>query len=196
MTSQGLRGLLCALMLGASGHLAAAELNVIPGGDVLGLPSNAPLNDFVERLGEPTARLPMLGGEQGLLYGNATLLVFKGQRLTEVRCWLHSRFTPPLFLGWLNQVEPGKDPLTFAVDGTLHLGQERGASSGWFNGLEGDGDELSDVRVRDGSEIWLGYGNSDDYGIQGESRQVVVSLSVSIPEPPAAAASMGVMTRP
>lgn len=196
MTSQGLRGLLCALMLGASCHLAAAELNVTPGGDVLGLPSNAPLNDFVERLGEPTARLPMLGGEQGLLYGNATLLVFKGQRLTEVRCWLHSRFTPPLFLGWLNQVEPGKDPLTFAVDGTLHLGQERGASSGWFNGLEGDGDELSDVRVRDGSEIWLGYGNSDDYGIQGESRQVVVSLSVSIPEPPAAAASMGVMTRP
>ncbi|MDN6860641.1 hypothetical protein QO207_28955 [Pseudomonas sp. CAN2814] len=196
MTSQGLRGLLCALLLGASGHLAAAELNVTPGGEVLGLPSNAPLNQFVERLGEPTARLPMLGGQQGLLYGNATLLVFKGQRLTEVRCWLHSRFTSSLYLGWLSQVEPGKDPLTFAVDGKLHLGQERGAASGWLNGLEGDGDELSDIRVRDGSEIWLGYGNSEDYGIQGESRQVVVSLSVSIAEPPAAAASMGVMSRP
>ncbi|QRY81872.1 hypothetical protein JVX91_12480 [Pseudomonas sp. PDNC002] len=191
MTSQGLRGLLCALLLGASGHLAAAELSVTPGGEVLGLPSNAPLKQFVERLGEPTARLPMRGGEQGLLYGNSTLLVFKGQRLTQVRCWLHSRFTPSLFLGWLDQVEPGKDPLTFAVDGKVHLGQERGEASAWLNGLEGDGDELSDVRMRGDSEIWLGYGNSDDYGIQGESHQIVVSLSVSIPEPPAA--SMGVM---
>ncbi|MDF3866453.1 hypothetical protein P3W53_18375 [Pseudomonas denitrificans (nom. rej.)] len=196
MTSQGLRGLLCALLLGASGHLAAAELNVTPGGEVLGLPSNAPLNQFVERLGEPTARLPMRGGEQGLLYGNSMLLVFKGQRLTEVRCWLHSRFTPSLFLGWLDQVEPGRDPLTFAVDGTLHLGQERSATPDWLKGLEGAGDELSDVRARDGSDIWLGYGNSDDYGFQGESQQIVVSLSVSIPEPPAAAASMGVMSRP
>lgn len=196
MTSQGLRGLLCALWLGASGQLAAAELNVTPGGEVLGLPSNAPLNQFVERLGEPTARLPMRGGEQGLLYGNSTLLVFKGQRLTQVRCWLHSQFTPSLFLGWLDQVEPGKDPLTFAVEGQLHLGQERGATGEWFNTLDGDGDELSDVRVRNGSDIWVGYGNSDDYGIRGESRQVVVSLSVSIPEPPAAAASMGVMGRP
>ncbi|MBB4862734.1 hypothetical protein HNP46_001578 [Pseudomonas nitritireducens] len=196
MTSQGLRGLLCALLLGASGHLAAAELNVTPGGDVLGLPPNAPLKQFVERLGEPTARLPMRNGEQGLLYGNATLLVFKGQRLTEVRCWLHSRFTPSLFLGWLDQVEPGKDPLTFAVDGKVHLGQERGAATQGLNGLEGDGDELSDIRMSGESEIWLGYGNSEDYGIQGESHQVVVSLSVSMPEPLAAAASMGVMSRP
>lgn len=191
MTSQGLRALLCALLLGASGHLTAAELSVTPGGEAFGLPPSAPLKQFVERLGEPTARLPMRGGEQGLLYGNSTLLVFKGQRLTQVRCWLHSRFTPSLFLGWLDQVEPGKDPLTFAVDGKVHLGQERGEASAWLNGLEGDGDELSDVRMRGDSEVWLGYGNSDDYGIQGESHQVVVSLSVSVPEPPAA--SMGAM---
>ncbi|MCP1617998.1 hypothetical protein FBY21_2616 [Pseudomonas sp. SLBN-26] len=161
----------------------ARTLSVIGDREVFGLPADASPERFVEALGEPTVRLPMSGNSQGLLYGNSLLLVFQDGRLAEVRCWRLDRFTDELGLGWLQRVAPGAATWDFVVDKQLALGMDRERALTLMQGLEGDGDEYSDVRQRGGSTLWLGYGQSGNYGLEGPDRQVVTSLTVTYDAP-------------
>ena len=71
-----LKLLVILLLLGSAG-LVRAELQVHVGKAVFGLPLSASPAAFVERLGVPTADLPLRQGRRGLLYGNALLLEFE-----------------------------------------------------------------------------------------------------------------------
>ncbi|WP_235983567.1 hypothetical protein [Aquipseudomonas guryensis] len=166
------------LLLGGSG-LVRAELQVQAGKGVFGLPPSAPPAAFIERLGSPTAELPLRQGRRGLLYGNSLLLEFEGETLREVRCWKLEQFTDDLFLGWLQQVEPRADMQGFVVDDRLRLGMPRAQVSALLVGLEGDGDERSDVRIKNGQQLWLGYGAAPDYHLGDDpEQQVLVSITV------------------
>lgn len=167
------------LLLLAGSGLARAELQVHVGKAVFGLPSSAPKAAFLERLGPPTAELPLRQGRRGLLYGNALLLAFEGETLREVRCWKQEQFTSDLFLGWLQTVEPRADMQGFVVDERLRLGMPREQVSAFLAGLEGDGDERSDVRIKNGQQLWLGYGSAPDYQLGDDpGQQVLVSISL------------------
>lgn len=166
------------LLLGGSG-LVRAELQVQVGKAAFGLAPSAAKAAFVERLGPPTAELPLRQGARGLLYGNSLLLVFEGDTLREVRCWKQEQFTSDLFLGWLQQVEPRADMQGFVVDDRLRLGMPRAQVSAFLAGLEGDGDERSDVRIKNGQQLWLGYGPAPDYHLGDDPEQrVLVSITV------------------
>lgn len=170
---------MAALLLALGAGQALAELQVRTDGEVLGRAPDAPPADFVERLGQPTAELPLRQGRRGLLYGNSLLLVFEGERLREVRCWLVPRFTETLFTGWLQQVESEGRPAGFVVDDRLRLGLPREQVSAALAGLEGDGDERSDVRISNGRQLWLGYGSAPDYHLGDDpGQQVLVSISL------------------
>ncbi|WP_240924764.1 hypothetical protein [Metapseudomonas otitidis] len=172
------------LALWLSLPLAQAQtLSVLSGREVFGLPTDAAPERFAQALGEPTVRLPMSGNSQGLLYGNSLLLVFQDGRLAEVRCWRLDRFTDELGLGWLQRVAPGAATWDFVVDEQLALGMDRERAVTLLQGLHGDGDEFSDVRQRGGSTLWLGYGQSGDFGLEGPDRQVVTSLTVIFDAP-------------
>lgn len=167
------------LLLLCSAGVARAELQVHVGKAVFGLPPSAPKAAFIERLGPPTAELPLRQGWRGLLYGNGLLLAFEGETLREVRCWKIEQFTSDLFLGWLQQVEPRADLQDFVVDDRLRLGMPRAQVSAWLTGLEGDGDERSDVRIKNGQQLWLGYGRAPDYHLGDDpEQQVLVSISL------------------
>jgi hypothetical protein len=170
---------MAALLLMVGTGQALAELQVQTDGEVFARASSAPPAAFIERLGEPTAELPLRQGRRGLLYGNSLLLVFEGERLREVRCWLVPQFTDELFFGWLQDVEYQGLPTGFVVDGQLRLGMPRAQASTFLAGLEGDGDERSDLRFRNGRQVWLGYGPAPDYHLGDDpEQQVVVSISV------------------
>ncbi|HSX71484.1 MAG TPA: hypothetical protein VLF16_11185 [Pseudomonas sp.] len=172
-----LKALVLLLMLGSGPALA--ELQVFTDGDVLGLMPDAPPSAFIERLGPPTVELPLRQGRSGLLYGNSLLLVFEGERLREVRCWLVPQFTDELFLGWLQDVEREGKPEGFVVDRYVRLGITREEVSRVLVGLEGDGDERSDLRMKNGRQLWLGYGAAPDYSAGDDAeQQVLVSISV------------------
>jgi hypothetical protein len=167
---------MASLALMAGSALAHAELNLQTGGEVFGLPPSAP---FVERLGAPTAELPLQQGRRGLLYGNALLLVFEGELLREVRCWKVEQFTDELFVGWLQDVQRKGQPEGFVVDDQLRLGMPRQQVGAFLAGLEGTGDERSDLLVKNGRQIWLGYGAAPDYHLGDDPEQpVLVSISV------------------
>lgn len=167
------------LLLLVGSDSVRAELQVHVGKAVFGLPPSAAKAAFIERLGPPTAELPLRQGRRGLLYGNSLLLAFEGERLREVRCWKIEQFTSDLFLGWLQQVEPRADLQGFVVDDRLRLGMPREQVSAFLAGLEGDGDERSDVRIKNGQQLWLGYGRAPDYQLGDDpGQQVLVSISV------------------
>lgn len=164
------------LLLAGQAH---AELQVATDGEVFARPPSAPPEAFIERLGRPTAELPLRQGRRGLLYGNSLLLVFEGEQLRELRCWMVPQFTDKTFVGWLQNVEHEGLPEGFVVDGQLRLGMPRTQVSTFLSGLEGDGDELSDVRIKNGRQLWLGYGPAPDYHLGDDSeQQVLVSISV------------------
>lgn len=165
------------LLLGSGA--ARAELALQTGGEVFGLAPDAARAAFVERLGPPTADLPLQQGRRGLLYGNALLLVFEGERLREVRCWAMAQFTDELFVGWLQDVQREGQPEGFVVDEQLRLGMPRDQVGSFLVGLEGAGDERSDVVTKNGRQIWLGYGPAPDYHLGDDPEQpVLVSISV------------------
>lgn len=178
-----LKLLVILLLLGSAG-LVRAELQVHVGKAVFGLPLSASPAAFVERLGVPTADLPLRQGRRGLLYGNALLLEFEGETLREVRCWKVEQFTDDLFLGWLQHVEPMDDLQGFVVDDQLRLGMPRTHVSAFLAGLEGDGDERSDVRIKNGQQLWLGYGAAPDYHLGDDPEQLVlVSITLRVNSP-------------
>lgn len=171
--------LLAILLLLAGSGLARAELQVQVGKAVFGLAPSAPKSAFIERLGPPTAELPLRQGRRGLLYGNSLLLTFEGETLREVRCWLVQQFTDDLFLGWMHQVEPRSGMPGFVVDERLRLGMPREQVNAFLAGLLGDGDERSDVRIKNGQQLWLGYGPAPDYHLGDDpEQQVLVSISL------------------
>lgn len=171
-------GWMMVLLLLGSGA-ARAELQVQTDGEVFGLAPSAAKTAFVERLGPPTADLPLRQGRRGLLYGNSLMLVFDGQRLREVRCWKVEQFTDALFSGWLQEVEREGQPEGFVVDGQLRLGMPRQQLGSFLVGLQGAGDERSDVLSKHGRQIWLGYGPAPDYHLGDDPEQPVpVSISV------------------
>lgn len=168
-----------AMLLLVGSGAARAELTLQTGGKVFGLAPDAVRAAFVERLGPPTADLPLQQGRRGLLYGNALLLVFEGERLREVRCWVVAQFTDELFVGWLKGVQREGQPEGFVVDDQLRLGMPRQQVSSFLTGLEGTGDERSDVVTKNGRQIWLGYGPAPDYHLGDDPEQpVLVSISV------------------
>lgn len=158
---------------------ARGELQVYSGSNVFGLAPTAAPADFAMTLGEPSAQLPMHGGRRGLLYGNSLMLVFEGDELREVRCWLVPRFTGDLFLGWLQSV-PGRAGLEgFVLDDRLRLGMPREEAEPALQGLEGSADQDSAVAIKQGQPIWLGFGSADMHGLAaGGEPQVVVSMTV------------------
>lgn len=170
---------IAALLLMFGTGQVLAELKVQTDGEVFGRAPDAPPAAFIDKLGLPTAELPLRQGRRGLLYGNSLLLVFEGERLRELRCWLVPQFTDELFLGWLQDVEPEGRPGGFLVDGQLRLGMPREQLGNFLAGLEGDGDERSDMRIRNGRQVWLGYGAAADYHLGDDpGQQMVVSISV------------------
>ena len=172
------------LLLSCAATLAQAELSLRTDGEVLGLAPSASPAAFIKHLGAPTAELPLRQGRRGLLYGNALLLVFEGEALREVRCWKGAQFTSELFLGWLQDVEREGQPEGFVVDEQLRLGMPRQQVSSFLTGLEGTGDERSDVLVKNGRQIWLGYGPAPDYHLGDDPEQpVLVSISVLFEKP-------------
>lgn len=167
-----------ALLLLLAGQ-ARAELQVATDGEVFARAPSAPLQAFIERLGPPSAELPLRQGRRGLLYGNSLLLVFDGEQLREVRCWMVPQFTDELFVGWLQDVEREGKAEGFVVDDQLRLGMPRHKVSALLAGLEGDGDERSDLRIKNGRQLWLGYGSAPDYHLGDDpGQQVLVSISV------------------
>lgn len=173
---------LIALSLLFVAPLSAAEvLSVQSGREVFGLAPSAPPTAFIARLGKPTAELPMSNGRRGLLYGNSLLLVFRAGKLLEVRCWRVEQFSSGLFAGWLQDVERGRQQVEgFQLDDQLRLGMPREQLGAFLAGLEGSGDERSDVVVKNGSQVWLGYGHAPDYHFGDAVEQLVlVSISVS-----------------
>ncbi|CAN7317398.1 hypothetical protein LJR232_001608 [Aquipseudomonas alcaligenes] len=179
-----LKSLLFTLGLGVCSLLQAAELSVLSGTGAFGLPASATRAQFVERLGKPTAELPMYGKRRGLLYGNSMMLVFLGDRLREVRCWELGGYNDSLFLGWMQGVGERGANWRFSLDGQLHLGQRREQTAPWLQGLEGTGDERSDVVYKNGSEVWLGYGFEPEFNQQGnEDESVLVSITVHFNDP-------------
>lgn len=179
---KGLHATLITLILLISMPLLAAEpLSVYSGREVFGLAPSASPKMFSTRLGQPTAELPMSNGRRGLLYGNSLLLVFDGQTLREVRCWRVEQFSSPLFAGWLQEVQGSKPQVEgFLLDDQVRLGMLREQLDAFRAGLEGSGDERSDVLIKNGSQVWLGYGRAPDYHFGDDSEQwVLVSISVS-----------------
>jgi len=172
------------LLLSCIATLVQAELSLRSDGEVFGLAPSAPPAAFIKHLGEPTAALPLQQGRRGLLYGNALLLVFEGERLREVRCWKVERFTDELFVGWLQDVERKGQPEGFMVDAQLRLGMPRQETGAFLAGLEGTGDERSDLVQKNGRQIWLGYGPAPDYHLGDDPEQaVLVSISVLFEKP-------------
>ncbi|MDG9923635.1 MULTISPECIES: hypothetical protein [unclassified Pseudomonas] len=172
------------LLLNCAATLAQAELSLRTDGEVFGLAPRAPPAAFVKHLGAPTAELPLQQGRRGLLYGNALLLVFEGERLREVRCWKVAQFTDELFVGWLQDVESKGQPEGFVVDDRLRLGMPRQQVSDVLAGLEGAGDERSDLVQKNGRQIWLGYGPAPDYHLgDNPDQSVLVSISVLFEQP-------------
>lgn len=162
---------------------AGDHLVVYTGREVFGLLPSAPAESFIKRLGTPSAELALSNGRRGLLFGNSLLLVFTEDTLREVRCWALPDFTSDLFLGWMQDIETGDRPRpVFSVDDQLSLGQARGEVAPWLVGLEGTGDERSEVLIKNGSEIWIGYGRAEDYGSGDGDEQRVVSLTVHFNE--------------
>lgn len=179
-----LKPVLFILGLGFCALLQAEELNVVSGTEAFGLPATATRAQFVERLGPPTAELPMYGKRRGLLYGNSMMLVFLGDRLREVRCWELGGYADSLFLGWMQDVGPRGANWRFSLDGQLRLGQRREETGPWLQGLEGTGDERSDLVVKNGSEVWLGYGFEPEYRQDDEEQPVLVSITVHFNDRP------------
>ena len=167
----------CALLLGSLS--ARAELQVYSSSNVFGLMPTASPADFSMTLGQPSAELPLQGGRRGLLYGNSMMLVFDGERLREVRCWLVPRFTGDLYLGWLQEVPARAGLEGFVLDDRLRLGMSREEAESALAGLEGSADQHSVVAIKHGQPIWLGFGSADSHGLaeNGES-QVLVSITV------------------
>ena len=158
---------------------ARAELQVYSGSNVFGLVPTASPADFAMTLGEPTAELPLHAGRRGLLYGNSLMLVFDGDRLREVRCWLVPRFTGDLYLGWLQEVRARAGLEGFVLDDRLRLGMSREKAESALAGLEGSADQHSAVAIKYGQPIWLGFGSADSHGqAEGGEPQVLVSLTV------------------
>jgi hypothetical protein len=169
----------CGLLLTCVASLSHAELQLHTAGEVFGLAPSAPPTAFLERLGAPTAELPLQQGRRGLLYGNSLLLVFEGEHLREVRCWKVAQFTDALFIGWLQDVQREGQPEGFVVDDQLRLGLPREKVGAFLSGLEGTGDERSDLVRKNGRQIWLGYGPAPDYHLGDDPEQpVLVSISV------------------
>jgi len=116
---------------------ARAELQVYSRSNVFGLAPTASPADFAMTLGQPSAELPLHGERRGLLYGNSLMLVFEGDRLREVRCWLVPRFTGDLYLGWLQEVPARAGLEGFVLDDRLRLGMPREEAESALAGLEG-----------------------------------------------------------
>lgn len=173
-----------ALLLGCLS--ARAELQVYSGSNVFGLAPSASAADFAMSLGQATAELPMVGGRRGLLYGNQLLLVFAGDTLQEVRCWLVPRFTSDLYLGWVEQIESRAGLQGFVLDDRLRLGMPREEAEAALQGLEGTADQNSALAVKEGGAIWLGFGNANSRAQAEDGEpQVLVSLSVQFNAEPA-----------
>lgn len=165
--------------------LADERLMVQTGREVFGLfPTGTP-DAFIKRLGAPTARIALRNGREGLLYGNSMLLVFAGEVLQEVRCWKLESFTEDLFLGWLQAIEHQGPAMEFGVDDQLWLGQNREAVTPLLVGLEGSGDERSDLVLKNGSQLWLGYAPPSSYRLGDDDEQrVLVSITVHFNQSP------------
>ena len=158
---------------------ARAELQVYSRSNVFGLAPTASPADFAMTLGQPSAELPLHGERRGLLYGNSLMLVFEGDRLREVRCWLVPRFTGDLYLGWLQEVPARAGLEGFVLDDRLRLGMPREEAEPVLAGLEGSADQHSAVAIKYGQPIWLGFGSADSHGqAEGGEPQVLVSLTV------------------
>lgn len=171
------RAVFCSLLLTCLS--ARAELQVYSGSNVFGLVPTASPADVAMTLGQPTAELPLHGGRRGLLYGNSLMLVFDGERLREVRCWLVPRFTGDLYLGWLQEVPARAGLEGFVLDDRLRLGMPREEAESALAGLEGSADQHSAVAIKHGQPIWLGFGSADSHGqAEGGEPQVLVSLTV------------------
>lgn len=165
--------------------LADERLMVQTGREVFGLFPTATPDAFIKRLGAPTARIALRNGREGLLYGNSMLLVFAGEVLQEVRCWKLETFTEDLFLGWLQAVEYQGPAREFGVDDQLWLGQNREAVTPLLVGLEGSGDERSDLVLKNGSQVWLGYAPPSSYRLGDDDEQrVLVSITVHFNQSP------------
>ena len=158
---------------------ARAELQVYSGSNVFGLAPTASPADFVMTLGQPSAELPLHGGRRGMLYGNSLMLVFAGDSLREVRCWLVPRFGGDLYLGWLQEVPARAGLEGFVLDDRLRLGMPREEAEPLLQGLEGSADQNSAVAIKHGQPIWLGFGSADSHAqAEDGAPQVLVSLTV------------------
>lgn len=158
---------------------APAELQVYSRSNVFGLAPTASPADFAMTLGQPSAELPLHGERRGLLYGNSLMLVFEGDRLREVRCWLVPRFTGDLYLGWLQEVPARAGLEGFVLDDRLRLGMPREEAESALAALEGAADQHSAVAIKHGQPIWLGFGSADSHGQSEDGEpQVLVSLTV------------------
>lgn len=169
--------LVLALLLGSLS--VQAELQVYSGSNVFGLAPTATPEDFTMMLGQASAELPLYGGRRGLLYGNSLMLVFAGDSLREVRCWLVPRFTGDLYLGWLQGVPARAGLEGFVLDDRLRLGMPREDAQLALEGLEGSADQDSAMAIKHGQPVWLGFGSVDSHALARDGEpQVLVSLTV------------------